>query len=66
MHMLMSFLGCIGTLMSGSGLEVLLGTASRGLTSILNGICVECRVELLREGMCRVVEGLSQWRKALN
>lgn len=37
MHILMSFLGCIGKLMKGSGLEDLLRVAYRGLASILSG-----------------------------
>ena len=37
MHIIMSFLGCIGTLMNGSCLEVLLGAAFGGLTEIVNG-----------------------------
>ena len=37
MHTLMSFNGCIGNLMKTSGLEVLIGAAFGGLTSIMNG-----------------------------
>ena len=37
MHTLMSFNGCIGNLMKASGLEVLVGAAFSGLTSIMNG-----------------------------
>lgn len=37
MHILMSFLGCIGQLMKGSGLDVLIGAAFCGLTGIMNG-----------------------------
>ena len=37
MHCFMSFLGCIGKLMRGSGLEELIGAAFSGLTGILNG-----------------------------
>ena len=37
MHTLMSFNGCIGNLMKASGLEVLVGAAFGGLTSIMNG-----------------------------
>ena len=37
MHCLMSFIGCIGKLMRGSGLEELIGAAFSGLTGILNG-----------------------------
>ena len=36
MHCVMSFLGCIGKLMRGSGLEDLIGAAFSGLTGILN------------------------------
>ena len=36
MHALMSFNGCIGNLMKASGLEVLVGVAFGGLTSIMN------------------------------
>lgn len=37
MHTLMSFLGCIGTLMRASGVEVLMSAAFGGITSIFNG-----------------------------
>ncbi len=37
MHTLMSFLGCIGTLMKGSGLDELLSAAYKGVNSMLNG-----------------------------
>ena len=37
MHTLMSFLGCIGKLMKGSGLEEVLSAAYKGLTGVLNG-----------------------------
>jgi hypothetical protein len=37
MHVVMSFLGCIGQLMKGSGLEELLKAAYSGLTGILSG-----------------------------
>lgn len=37
MHTLMSFLGCIGFLMKGSGIEQLLAVAFGGITNILNG-----------------------------
>ena len=37
MHCVMSFLGCIGKLMGGSGLEELIGAAFSGVTGILNG-----------------------------
>ena len=37
MHTLMSFNGCIGNLMKGSGLKVLVGAVFGGLTSIMNG-----------------------------
>ena len=37
MHTLMSFNGCIGNLMKASGLEVLVGAAFGGLTSIMTG-----------------------------
>jgi len=37
MHITMSFLGCTGTLMKGSGLEVIVGAAFSGLTGITNG-----------------------------
>ena len=37
MHTLVSFNGCIGNLMTVSGLEVLVGAAFSGLTSIMNG-----------------------------
>ena len=37
MHILMSFLECIGTLMKGSGFEVLVGSAFGGLKGIMNG-----------------------------
>ena len=37
MHCVISFLGCIGKLMRGSGFEDLIGAAFNGLTGILNG-----------------------------
>ena len=37
MHTLMSFLGCIGTLMKGSGMETILSAAFGSLKSIING-----------------------------
>ena len=37
MHALMSFLGCIGTLMKASGVDILIGAAFAGITSIVNG-----------------------------
>ena len=39
MHTMMSFLGSIGTLMKGSGLEQLISSAFGGIASILNGKC---------------------------
>ena len=36
MHTLMSFLGCIGTLMKASGVEVLMSSAFGGITSTVN------------------------------
>ena len=37
MHTLMSFLGCIGTLMNASGVDILISAAFAGITSIVNG-----------------------------
>ena len=37
MHTLMSFLGCIGQLMKGTGREELLGSAFKGVSNMLNG-----------------------------
>ncbi len=37
MHMLMSFLGCIGTLMQGSGLQEILASAYGGINNMMNG-----------------------------
>ena len=37
MHTLMSFIGCIGTLMKATGMEVILGAAFGGIPNILNG-----------------------------
>ena len=37
MHTLMSFLGCIGTLMKGSGMETILATTFGSIKSLLNG-----------------------------
>ena len=37
MHLLMSFLGCIGTLMKGSGLEEILVSAYSGVSNMLSG-----------------------------
>ena len=37
MHTFMSFLGCIGTLMKASGMDILISAAFAGITSIVNG-----------------------------
>ena len=37
MHTLMSFLGCIGTLMKASGVDILNSAAFAGITSVVNG-----------------------------
>ena len=37
MHIIMSFLGCIGTQMKGSGLDVLIGAAFGGMNGIFTG-----------------------------
>ena len=37
MHIIMSFLGCIGTIMKGSGLDVLIGAAFGGMNGIITG-----------------------------
>ena len=37
MYIFMSFLGCIGTLMKGSGLDVLIGAAFGGMNGIITG-----------------------------
>ena len=37
MHTLTSFLGCVGTLMKASGVDVLISAAFAGITSIVNG-----------------------------
>lgn len=37
MHLLMSFIGCVGTLMKGSGLEDIVKAAYRGVNNMLNG-----------------------------
>ena len=37
MHIIMSFLGCIGTLMKGSCLDVLVGAAFGGMNGIITG-----------------------------
>ena len=37
MHIIMSFLGCIGNLMRGSGLDVLVASAFGHITAIMNG-----------------------------
>ena len=37
MHIIMSFFGCIGTLMKGSGLDVLIGPAFGGMNGIITG-----------------------------
>ena len=38
-HTLMSFVGCIGTLMKGSGMEQILGVAFGGMANIFNRKC---------------------------
>ena len=37
MHTVMSFIGCIGNLMKGSGLEEILHAAYKGISSMVNG-----------------------------
>lgn len=37
MHTLMSFVGCVGTLMNGCSLEDILNVAFKGVKSMLNG-----------------------------
>ena len=37
MHTFMSFLGCVGTLMKASGVDILISAAFAGITSIVNG-----------------------------
>ncbi len=37
MHTIMSLMGCIGNLMKGSGLDVLVGAAFKHLSSIMSG-----------------------------
>lgn len=37
MHILMSFVGCVGTLMNGSGLADIFSDAFKGVTNMLNG-----------------------------
>ena len=37
MYTLMSFIGCIGTLMSGTGLQKVLGAAFKGVPNMING-----------------------------
>ena len=37
MHIIMSYLGCIGNLMKGSGLDILVAASFGGLTGIMNG-----------------------------
>ena len=36
-HNLMSFLGCVGTLMKASGVDILISAAFAGITNIVNG-----------------------------
>ena len=55
MHITMSFLGCIGTLMKGSGLDTLVGSAFGGLTGIMSG-----KVRAMRA--FRMVSALHNWR----
>ena len=56
MHIIMSFQGCIGTLMKGSGLDVLVGSAFGHVTSIMNG---KAWVRSMR-AFCMVAVVLSQ------
>ena len=37
MHTMMSFIGCIGTLMQGTGLDTILSSAFKGVENMLNG-----------------------------
>ena len=58
MHTLMSFIGCIGTLMSGSGLEELLGAAFKGVSHMLKGSAWPKAVRGLRMVVCALLEPL--------
>ena len=48
MHLLMSFVGCVGTLMANSGLEELLGSAFAGVPKMLAGKNFPMNVRALR------------------
>ena len=48
MHLLMSYIGCIGSLMAGSGLEEILGAAFAGVPKLLSGKKFPQNVRALR------------------
>lgn len=48
MHTLISFIGCIGTLMQGSGFEELIKTTYGGIPNIINGKAWPKAVRALR------------------
>ena len=56
MHTLMSFIGCIGTLMNGSGLEELLAVAFKGVGHMLKGKAWPKAVRGLRMVVCALLE----------
>ena len=58
MHTLMSFVGCIGALMNGSGLEELLNVAFKGVSHMLNGKAWPKAVRGFRMVMSALLEPL--------
>ena len=64
MHTLMSFLGYIGTLMRASGVEVLMGAAFGGITSIFNGKAWTNALQYASHHRCVVAEFLLEWHQA--
>ena len=56
-HMLMSFVGCIGTLMKNSGLEELMRTSFSGVEKMLIGKKFPMNVRALRIVVIEIVRG---------
>ena len=63
MHTLMSFCGCIGVLMNGSGLEELLSVAFKGVSYMLNGKAWPKAVRGLRMVVTALLEPLISYGK---
>ena len=66
MHWLMSFVGCVGKLMAGSGLENVLGAAFAGVSKMLVGKKFPMNVRALRLLFMEILNGLAPLNLSLN